>query len=67
MEPVTAASLDTFLQKLGQRIHQPATLYLLGGSALYLLGNLRKTLDVDYSLEPSTLEIEKLSMTWQPN
>jgi hypothetical protein len=38
MEPVTSLALKAFLQKLGELILQPVTLYLLGGSALCLLG-----------------------------
>jgi len=59
MEPVTSLALEAFLQKLGERISQPTTLYLLGGSALCLLGSPRETLDVDYSLETGAQEIEK--------
>jgi hypothetical protein len=59
MEPVTSAALESFLQKLGERISQRVTLYLLGGSALCLLGSPRETLDVDYSLATCTKEIEK--------
>jgi hypothetical protein len=59
MEPVTTLALETFLKKLGGRIAQPAALYLLGGSALCLLGSPRATLDVDYVLETGTREIEK--------
>jgi hypothetical protein len=59
MEPVTSLALETFLQQLGERIPHPATLYLLGGSALCLLGSPRETLDVDYSLETGAQEIEQ--------
>ena len=51
MEPVTLVALQNFLQRLGERFPQPATIYLLGGSALCLLGSPRETLDVDYGLE----------------
>ena len=51
MEPVTAANLRAFLRRLGERYPQPARLYLLGGSALCLLGSPRTTLDVDYIVE----------------
>ena len=43
----------TFLKRLGEQTSGAATLYLLGGSALCLLGNPRSTLDVDYDLEVS--------------
>jgi len=51
MEPVSAANLRLFLQRLGERCPGPTTLYLLGGSALCLLGSPRVTLDVDYTAE----------------
>jgi hypothetical protein len=37
-----------FLEQLGLRYSLPAKLYLLGGSALLLLGSPRETFDVDY-------------------
>jgi hypothetical protein len=55
MEPVTTVALHQFLQKLGEQISHPVKLFLLGGSALCLLGSPRETLDVDYSLESSPL------------
>ena len=51
MEPVTSIALQQFLKKLGEQFPHPAKFYLLGGSALCLLGSPRETLDVDYSLE----------------
>jgi len=51
MESVTATNLKSFLQRLGERYPGPATIYLLGGSALCLLGSPRVTLDVDYIVE----------------
>lgn len=51
MEPVTQQSLTEFLTRLGERYSDQATLYLLGGSALLLLGNLRQTLDIDYTTD----------------
>ena len=51
MEPVTAVNLRSFMQRLGERYPGPATIYLLGGSALCLLGSPRVTLDVDYTVE----------------
>jgi hypothetical protein len=50
VEPITSDILMTFLQRLGERSSNTATLYLLGGSALCLLGNPRSTVDVDYDL-----------------
>jgi len=51
MEPVTTVTLKAFLRRLGERYPDPATFYLLGGSALCLLGSPRTTLDVDYMFE----------------
>ncbi len=60
MEPVTSRALKIFFKALGERIPGHAAIYLLGGSALCLLGNTRETLDVDYSLESSTKDIETI-------
>lgn len=51
MEPVTPRVLEDFFEQLGQRAVKPARLYLLGGSALCLLGSPRTTVDVDLDLE----------------
>ena len=51
MEPVTSVAIYSFLQRLSEHFQAPATLYLLGGSALCLLGNSRQTLDVDYTFD----------------
>ena len=51
MEPVTSAVLRAFFQRLGERYPGACEFYLLGGSALCLLGNLRQTLDIDYAVE----------------
>lgn len=59
METITSAALQHFLWELGERIQSPANIYLLGGSALCLLGSPRETLDIDYSLEPGAPEIGK--------
>jgi hypothetical protein len=59
MEPVTSIALQQFLKRLGEQFPHPAKFFLLGGSALCLLGSPRETLDVDYSLEPPSAEIEQ--------
>ena len=59
MESVTSLALQTLFNRLGQEIPTPATFYLLGGSALCLLGSPRETLDVDYSIENLTPELEQ--------
>jgi len=48
MEHLTLNKIKDFLTKLGQRYPTSATLFLLGGSALSLLGSPRLTLDLDY-------------------
>lgn len=57
--------IKVFLQRLSERYPHPATLYLLGGSALCFLGNPRRTVDIDYTLDSMvpalTEEIETLA------
>jgi hypothetical protein len=60
MEPVTSAALKTFLQRLGELYPNPAEFYLLGGSALCLLGNPRETLDPG-SPEDNKILLENIS------
>ncbi len=48
MAAITIARVRAFLTEVSQRYQQPATLLLLGGSALCLLGSTRATLDIDY-------------------
>ncbi len=45
---LSAEQITRFLQELGKRYPKRETLYLLGGSALLLLGSNRSTLDIDY-------------------
>lgn len=62
MESVTSLALQKFFERLGENIPAEETFYLLGGSALCLLGSPRETLDVDYFIEdvlPETEEIIK--------
>jgi hypothetical protein len=63
VEPVTLATLQTFLQRLGERFTGAGDLYLLGGSALCLLGNPRTTVDVDYTFEPDVDSVEQFEAT----
>ena len=48
MEPVTVVNLRSFLQRLGERYPGSATIYLLGGSALCLLGSPRVTIGAPF-------------------
>ena len=52
MERITKATLEEFLRRLGRRVSPGSILYLLGGSALCLLGSPRTTVDIDYTVEP---------------
>ncbi len=63
MEPVTLATLQTFLRRLGERFMGAGDLYLLGGSALCLLGNPRTTVDIDYTFEPDVDSVEQFEAT----
>jgi hypothetical protein len=63
VEPVTLATLQTFLQRLSERFTGAGDLYLLGGSALCLLGNPRTTVDVDYTFEPDVDSVEQFEVT----
>jgi len=63
MEPVTLDTLQSFLQRLGERYPGAGTLYLLGGSALCLLGNPRTTVDVDYAFELDAESVEQFEAT----
>jgi hypothetical protein len=61
MERVTKESLEQFLQKLGEEIPTDLSFYLIGGSALLLLGASRETIDIDYLLRDNTdWNIQKL-------
>lgn len=51
MGDIVAAEILDFLQRLGERYQGSGTIFLLGGSALCLLGNPRRTLDIDYMVE----------------
>lgn len=60
MEKITSQALETLFIRLGEKITQPASFYLLGGSALCLLGSPRETLDVDYSIENVPPDFESI-------
>lgn len=45
---LNSSDILEFLNRLGTRVQRPYDLYLLGGGALCLLGNTRRTLDIDY-------------------
>jgi hypothetical protein len=60
METVTSLALQEFFRRVGERIESPITFYLLGGSALCLLGSPRETLDVDYFIEQAAPDVDRL-------
>jgi len=63
MEAVTTTTLETFLRHLGERSSCAGAFYLLGGSALCLLGNPRTTVDVDYTFEAEAESFEQFEAT----
>ena len=63
MEPITTANLRTFFQSLSERYSGSATVYLLGGSALCLLGSPRATMDVDYTFEVAPEDVDRFRTT----
>ena len=63
MEPITVANLNAFLQRLGERCPHPASLYLLGGSALCLLGSPRTTVDVNWTFDVEPEEAGRFQAT----
>jgi len=48
MKIISKQNMQEFLERLGRRYPNKATLNLLGGSAMMLLGSTRDTLDIDY-------------------
>lgn len=61
MAEVTVNQIIALFTEVGQRHQQPATLLLLGGSALCLLGSPRPTLDIDYVGIPTPSPSVKLT------
>jgi hypothetical protein len=51
MEPLTPTTLLDFFHRLGERYAGAGDIYLLGGSALCLLGSTRQTQDIDYTFQ----------------
>lgn len=47
MAEIAVTQIRAWLTEVGNRYPQPATLLLLGGSALCLLGSPRATVDID--------------------
>jgi hypothetical protein len=57
MQELGRVEIEQFLKQLAKSCQQPQTIYILGGGALCLLGNPRRTLDIDYTT-PSEQLIE---------
>jgi hypothetical protein len=49
MGDLSANDLQRFFATVGARLTQPASIHILGGSALVLLGRSRRTLDLDFA------------------
>jgi hypothetical protein len=63
VESLSSSTIREFLESLGARYPKAATIYILGGSALCLLGSRRETLDIDYNFElrdPGSYEFEDI-------
>ena len=60
MGNIATTEILDFLKRLGERYVRPATLFLMGGSAMCLLGNPRRTLDIDYIAETPPAEADEL-------
>ena len=59
MDSLAEREVLAFLNRLGTIYPKPATLYLLGGGALCLLGSPRRTLDIDCTLGEITDQEQK--------
>lgn len=62
---LTDADIRAFLARLGERYNRRATLYLVGGSALILLGSPRPTVDLDYVGSDLPAQMNDLQKTIQ--
>ena len=61
MEPITSEIVYKFLQQLGENYPGKMTFYLLEGNALCLLGSPREMLDIDYTTEMDTPNINEFT------
>lgn len=60
MGSLARIEIQEFLQRLGEYNTEPATFYLLGGGALCFLGSPRRTVDIDYTVEAPTDQVDEL-------
>jgi hypothetical protein len=65
MHSISKSIILDFLERIGEKFPQGISLYLLGGSALCLIGNPRVTNDIDYTFESTTEDEEKLRSEWE--
>jgi hypothetical protein len=63
MGAITSLALESFLQRLGERSSCTGAFYLLGGSALCVLGNPRTTAAVGYIFEAEAGSLEQFQAT----
>ena len=63
MGGITSQALEAFLQRLGDSSSCTGALYLLGGSALCVLGNPRTTADIDYFFEAEAGSLKQFQAT----
>jgi hypothetical protein len=59
-QSLATQEIRNFLDRLGRHYPQPVKLYLLGGSALCFLGNPRRTVDIDCSVDRPTEEFQEM-------
>ena len=55
--------IQDFLNQLSQHYAQTIKLYLLGGSAMCFLGSPRRTVDIDFTVDISSEELENIVET----
>lgn len=65
MESLAKREVLNFLERLGLLHPKPATLYLLGGGALCMLGSPRRTLDIDCTLSDPFDQTQALIKTME--
>jgi hypothetical protein len=60
MHSINKSIIHDFLERIGGEFPKGISLYLLGGSALYLIGNPRVTNDIDYTFDNSSVDEKNL-------
>ena len=62
-QQVTSERLQEFMKVLGDRVTQPARVFLVGGATALLLGWRHSTIDIDLKVVPDNDEILRLFQT----